>query len=49
MIKGVNDQSLTVESREQEATVNGRLGWHARPDGKNKPILTKVHTEKIFI
>jgi len=25
-IRGVSDQSLTVESREQDAIVNGRLG-----------------------
>lgn len=30
-IRGVNDQSLTVESREQDAIVNGRLGWHVNP------------------
>ena len=35
-IKGVNDQSLTVESREQDAMVKGRLGWHVNPDGKKE-------------
>jgi hypothetical protein len=41
VIKGVNDQSLTVESREQEAIVKGRLGWHVKPDGKSETILAK--------
>lgn len=38
VINGVSDQSLTVESREQEATVKGRRGWHVRPGGRNKAI-----------
>lgn len=44
VIKGINDQSLTVESREQEAIVKGRLGWQVKPGGekKNKPVLTKI-------
>lgn len=36
VIKGINDQSLTVESREQEAIVKGRLGWQVKPDGRKK-------------
>lgn len=49
VIKGINDQSLTVESREQEAIVKGRLGWQVKPDGrKNKPALTKVNLEQCF-
>ena len=38
VINGVNDQSLTVESREHEAIVKGRRGWHVKPDGRNKAI-----------
>lgn len=30
-MRGVRDQSRTVESLEQEAMVKGRLGWHVRP------------------
>ena len=38
VINGVNDQSLTVESREHEAIVKGRRGWHVKPGGRNKAI-----------
>lgn len=41
VIKGINDQSLTVESREQEAIVNGRLGWHVKPEGETKGCFNK--------
>lgn len=30
-MRGVSDHSLTVESREQEAIVKGRLAWQVRP------------------
>lgn len=49
VISGIKDQSLTVESREQDAIVKGRRGWHVKPGGEKHLILTKVSIRKILL
>lgn len=44
VINGVNDQSLTVESREHEAIVKGRRGWHVKPGGRKSHLLKEALT-----
>lgn len=44
VIKGINDQSLTVESREQDAIVKGRLGWQVKPDGEKEGLFKQKQT-----
>lgn len=47
-IRGASDHSLTVESREQEAMVKGRLGWHVKPEGRRNGLNCSRHWKYIL-